>query len=219
MKSKTKQELHRFPLSLLHYGNSYYIERIAALERALARKPLQLQIDMLGEGEIPADWALLIRSILNQRAARTRVTTNARSSLQNGSVLVWLLGDCRIIRDDARIFFRRANVSENTNSEPEKVWDEDDMKYVDSFSEADPDEADHAKVLQHINEFLPVKELVGRVIDVPTLRQFGLAENDKLDSFLATAFAPSERIDEAQASEAKRGTKQVKSSESVQTQQ
>ena len=193
MKSKTKREVRRFPLSLLHYGNSYYIERIAALERALARKPRQLQIDMLGEGEIPADWALLIRSILNQRAVRTQVTTNARSSLQNGSVLVWLLGDCRIIRNDARIFFRRANVSEDPNSEPEKVWDEDDMKYVDSFSEADPEEADHAKVLQHINEFLPVKELVGRVIDVPTLRQFGLAENDKLDSFLATAFAPSVR--------------------------
>jgi len=218
MKSKTKREVHRFPLSLLHYGNSYYIERIAALERALGRKPRQLQIDMLGEGEIPADWALLIRSILNQRAARTQVTTNARSSLQNGSVLVWLLGDCRIIRNDARIFFRRANVSEDTNSEPEKVWDEDDMKYVDSFSEADPDEADHAKVLQHINEFLPVKELVGRVIDVPTLRQFGLAENDKLDSFLATAFASAERSELVQASEAKGVACHAKSSQSVPSQ-
>jgi len=219
MKSKTKREVHRFPLSLLHYGNSYYIERIAALERALARKPRQLQIDMLGEGEIPADWALLIRSIMNQRAARTQVTTNARSSLQNGSVLVWLLGDCRIIRKDARIFFRRANVSEDTNSEPEKVWDEDDMKYVDSYSEVDPDEADHAKVLHHINEFLPVNELVGRVIDVPTLRQFGLAENDKLDYFLATAFAPSGRSDETKASEAKRVASHTKSSPSVQAQQ
>lgn len=218
MKSKTKREVHRFPLSLLHYGNSYYIERIAALERALARKPRHLQIDMLGEGEIPADWALLIRSILNQRAATTQVTTNARSSLQNGSVLVWLLGDCRLIRNDARIFFRRANVSEEINSEPEKVWDEDDMKYVDSFSEADPDEADHAKLLQHINEFLPVKELVGRVIDVPTLRQFGLAENDKLDAFLATAFAPAERSDQDQASEAKCVASHAKSTPSVQSQ-
>src|SRR5436190_18510429 len=130
MKSKTKREVHRFPLSLLHYGNSYYIERIAALERALARKPRQLQIELLGEGEIPADWALLIRSVLKQHALRTQVITNARSSLQNGSVLVWLLGDRRIIRDDARIFFRRADVSEDGNSEPEKVWDEDDMKYV-----------------------------------------------------------------------------------------
>jgi hypothetical protein len=218
MKSKTKREVRRFPLSLLHYGNSYYIERIAALERVLARKPRQLQIDMLGEGEIPGDWALLIRSVLKQRAAQTQVITNARSSLQNGSVLVWLLGDRRVIRDDARVFFRRANVAEYPNSEPEKVWDEDDMKYVDSFSEADPEETDHAKVLQHINEFLPVKELVGRVIDVPTLRQFGLAENDKLDAFLATAFAPSERSDPVQASEARRVASHAKSSQSVQSQ-
>ena len=218
MKSKTKREAHRFPLSLLHYGNSYYIERIAALERALARKPRQLRIDMLGEGEIPADWALLIRSILKQHAAQIRVITNARSSLQNGSVLVWLLGDRRIIRDDARIFFRRADVSEEAISKPEKVWDEDDMKYVDSYSEVDPEEADHAKVLQHINEFLPVKELVGRVIDVPTLRQFGLAENDKLDAFLATAFAPSERSDQVQASEANPVASHAKSTPSVQAQ-
>ena len=92
------------------------------------------------------------------------------------------------------------------------------MKYVDSYSEVDPEEADHAKVLQHINEFLPVKELVGRVIDVPTLRQFGLAENDKLDAFLATAFAPSERSDQVQASEAKRVASHAKSSQSVQSQ-
>src|SRR5258706_10326779 len=120
MKSKAKREVLRFPLSLLHYGNSYYIDRIAALEAALAKKPRRLQIDMLGEGEIPADWALLIRSILGQRSPKTQIVTNARSSLQNGSVLVWLLGDQRVIRDDAKLFFRRAAVS--ADDEDEKLW-------------------------------------------------------------------------------------------------
>ena len=64
-----------------------------------------------------------------------------------------------------------------------------------------------------------MKELVSRVIDVPTLRQFGLAENDKLDAFLATAFAPAERSDEAPASEAKRVASHAKSAQSVQAQQ
>ena len=186
MKSKTKREPHRFPLSLLHYGNSYYIERIAALERALAKKPRQLQIDLLGEGEVPADWALLIRSILDQRSPKTRVITNARSSLQNSSVLVWLLGDRRIIRGDARVFFRQANVS--ADGDADTIWKEGDLKYSDSNPEVDPEESDYAKVLQLINEFLPVKELAGRTIEVPVLRQFGLVENEKLDNFLATAF-------------------------------
>jgi hypothetical protein len=187
MKSKTTRGVLRFPLNLLHCGNHYYIERVAALELAVAKKPRQLQIDLVGEGEIPADWAMLIRSILNQRSAKTQIITNARSSLQNGSVLVWLLGDQRLIRDDARIFFRRANYTEESIG-TQRAWDDDGLKYVDSNSEVDPEEADQAKVLQLINEFLPVKELVGRMIDVATLRQFGLVENEKLDRFLATAF-------------------------------
>jgi hypothetical protein len=192
MKSKPKRGLLRFPLSLLHCGNYYYIERVAALEKAVAKKPRQLQLDLIGEGEIPADWSLLIRSILKQRSPETRLITNARSSLQNGSVLVWLLGDRRIIRDDARIFFRRAEVSDD-DMNADKTWKEEELKYCDSHSEADPDETDHAKVLQLINEFLPVKELAGKAIEVPVLRQFGLVENEKFDIYLATAFGPSVR--------------------------
>jgi len=44
-------------------------------------------------------------------------------------------------------------------------------------------------VLQIINEFLPVKEMVGRLIGAPVLRQFGLVENEKVDHFLATVFS------------------------------
>jgi hypothetical protein len=47
-------------------------------------------------------------------------------------------------------------------------------------------------MLRAINEFLPVKELAGRMIGVPVLRQFGLVENEKVDQFLTTAFAKSE---------------------------
>ena len=184
------QELLRFPLNLLYSGNSYYIERVAKLEDALADVPKQLHLELMGDGEIDVDWALLIRDVLIQRSAETRLITQARSTLKNGSVLVWLLGDQRIIRDDAKVFFRRANYSEPTVA-PEKVWDGELMGYVDSFSEADPEEASLARVLQLINEYLPVQELVGRMVDVPTLRQFGLIENEKLDAMLTSAFRPS----------------------------
>ena len=211
MKSKTKREVLRFPLNLLHYGNSYYIERIAALEAALAKKPRRLQIDMLGEGEIPADWALLIRSILGQRSPRTQIVTNARSSLQNGSVLVWLLGDQRVIREDARLFFRRANVSDDGDVAAEKTWEEGDLKYSDSDSEVDTEEIAYAKVLQLINEYLPVKELAGKAIESPVLRQFGLVENEKLDSFLTTAFGGARHSGESPAIETKQKRVRAKS--------
>jgi hypothetical protein len=188
MKKKSKTGLRGFQLQVLGYGsNSYYIDRIADLEKALARRPRRFQIDLVGNGEIPADWALLIRSILIQRAPQTQIITNARSSLQGGSVLVWLLGDRRMIRADARMFFRRVEMPDADEADEEYAWKVGEPEYVDSFSETDPEDADYIKVLQLINEFLPVKELAGQVINLPVLRQFGLVENEKLDRFLATA--------------------------------
>lgn len=183
------QELLRFPLNLLYNGNAYYLERVAKLEDALADVPKQLQLELMGDGEIDVDWALVIRDVLNQRSTETKLITQARSTLKNGSVLVWLLGDQRLIRNDAKLFFRRVDYTEPAST-PEKVWNEDQLEYVDSYSEADPEEANHAKVLQYINEFLPVRELAGRIVDVPILRQFRLIENEKFDAMLASVFGP-----------------------------
>lgn len=189
MKKRSTQGRRQFQLNLLAYGSYYYIERISRLEKVLAKKPRSLQINMVGVGEIPADTALLIRSVLLKRSPKTELITDARSSLRGGSVLVWLLGDSRMIRDDARLFFRRANLLEEEEQKPTEAWKDQDLKYYDSYSEIDPEEGDYARVLQLINEFLPVKELTGRLIEVPVLRQFGLVENEKIDHFLATVFA------------------------------
>ncbi len=188
MKTISRQGPRPFLLKLLYFECSYYIERVARLEALLARKPRVLQIDLIGSGEIPADAALLIRSILMGRSPKTRLVTHARSSLHGGSVLVWLLGDSRIIRDDAKLFFRRADLPEEHEEKKDKVWTDEEPNPWDSSSEIEPGEGDYARVLQLINEFLPVKELVGRLIEVPVLRQFGLVENEKVDHFLATAF-------------------------------
>jgi len=189
MKTKSRKKTSRFQLVISPYGNFYYIERIRKWEAVLARKPRSVQIDLLGIGEIPTDSALLLRSVLMARAPKTRIVTNARSSLQGASVLVWLLGDRRMIRSDARLFFRRSTLSEN--GEATEVWKDSEAKLLDS-DDIDPEEADYAKVLQAINEFLPVRELAGRLIHLPVLRQFGLVENEKVDGFLASAFAKTE---------------------------
>ncbi|HXD00507.1 MAG TPA: hypothetical protein VN048_14285 [Verrucomicrobiae bacterium] len=213
MKTRHKQEPRHFQLKILAYGNSYYVDRLARLESALARKPRLLQIDMVGVGEIPADSALLIRSVLVRRNANTQIITNARSSLQGGSVLIWLLGDTRIIRDDARVYFRPVDVSEIKETDETVPWKEDKSLYWDSPTGIDPEEGDYARVLQLINEYLPVKELAGRLIEVPVLRQFGLVENEKVDQFLAAAFGkPSEAAGGSQnSSEEKSNRRKSKS--------
>ena len=83
-------------LKLRSWGN--YIDEAFQLETILARKPARLQIEFVGPGEIPADSALLMRSMILKRSERTRIVTNARSSLQGATVLIWLLGDTRLIR-------------------------------------------------------------------------------------------------------------------------
>jgi hypothetical protein len=193
MKTRLRQSSRRFQLKIMSYGNSYYIERIEQLERVLSGKPRAVQIDMVGVGEIPADSALLIRSVLMGRSSKTQIITNARSSLQGGSVLVWLQGDRRIIRDDARLYFRRVDLSEDEAAEQNEPWKDNEPGYRDSFSEIEPEEGEYARVLQVINEFLPVKELAGRLIGVSVLRQFGLVESEQVDCFLATAFRKSRR--------------------------
>ena len=103
-------------------------------------------------------------------------------------MLLWLLGDSRTIRNDARLYFRRTTLSEDDEVEENGVL-KDDKPYRDSYSWFDPEEGDYARVLEIINEFLPVKEMAGRLIGVPVLRQFGLIENEKADNFLAAVFS------------------------------
>ena len=170
------------------WANPYYIDRISDLENARIMEPAQFQIDIIGEGQIPADTALLIRSILNERPRATQLITNARSSLCGGSVLVWLLGEQRKIRSDAKLFFRNVDPSEISEVDPDEPWSDPESSHIDSESGAEPGEDEYARVLEGINEYLPVREMAGRLIGVPVLRQFGLVDNDAMDQFLGERF-------------------------------
>jgi len=50
------------------------------------------------------------------------------------------------------------------------------------------EEEDYVRVLHAINEFLPVKELAGRPVEVSVLKEFGLIDNEQVDGRLAIAF-------------------------------
>ena len=195
MTKKSRQGLRRFRVEVRSWGN--YVEQIAELKRVLAKKPRTLQIEIVGTGEISADSALRFRAALMERSSRTRILTNAQSTVQGGTALLWLLGDIRTIRGDARLYFRRTTLSEDDEVRVNGEGESEEPAYRDSYSTVDADEGDYARVLQIINEYLPVKEMAGRLIGVPVLRQFGLIENDKMDSFLATVFSKCPKTTEA----------------------
>jgi len=181
MKTRSTRSLRRLQLKITYFAS--YTDQVYEMEKALARKPEKLQIDIIGSGELSPDMALLIRSVLLKRSPQTHLITNARSSLQGGAVLVWLMGDTRLIREDAKLYFRRPNKQEA--DENKEDWKADESKDCD----VDLEEVDYAQVLQHIDNFLPVKELCGRPLDVEALRQFGLVDSERTDLFLNSAFA------------------------------
>lgn len=178
-RTKTPKRQSKLLLKLKLWGN--YIDDAYQLESLLAKKPARLQIEFVGSGEIPPDSALLMRSMILKRSPRTRIVTNARSSLQGATALIWLLGDKRLIREDARLHFRPAGpfVANDVST----GW-----KDRSFFHDDDMDEEDYVRILHAINEFLPVKELAGRPVEVSVLKEFGLIDNETVDDLLATAF-------------------------------
>jgi hypothetical protein len=79
------------------------------------------------------------------------------------------------------------------------------------FHDEDMEEEDYIRVLQAINEFLPVKELAGRPVEVSVLKEFGLVDNERVDGLLATAFGRGkERRERPQTSTKKELLKQAK---------
>ena len=189
MKTRSTRSLRRLQFKVRFFCD--YAEQIRQLEKALARKPEKLQLDIMGSGELSPDTALLMRSVLVDRSPKTHLITNARSSLQGGAVLLWLMGDTRLIREDVKLYFRKSTKEDD---------DEDDEDWKDEKSEdaeVELEEVDYAQVLRYIDHFLPVKELSGRPIDLEVLRQFGLVDNEKVDQFLAAAFGKRESGNEA----------------------
>lgn len=178
-RNKTTKRHSKLLLKLRSWGN--YIDEAYQLESLLAKRPARLQIEFVGSGEIPPDSALLMRSMILKRSPRTRIVTNARSSLQGATSLIWLLGDKRLIREDARLHFRPAGPF--APDQVLKGW-----KDRSFFHDDDMEEEDYIRVLHAINEFLPVKELAGRPVEVSVLKEFGLIDNERVDGLLATAF-------------------------------
>src|SRR5262245_11569321 len=188
-RTKTPKRHSKLLLKLKSWGD--YIDEAYQLEALLAKKPARLQIEFVGSGEIPPDSALLMRSMLLKRSPRTRIITKARSRLQGATSLVWLLGDQRFIREDARLHFRPAGpfVTDqvSTGWKDRSLWPDEDLE-----------EEDYIRVLHAMNEFLPVKELAGRPVDVSVLKEFGLIENTAVDGLLATAFGRAKERRETQ---------------------
>jgi hypothetical protein len=185
----------RFILKLMRYRTSEACDAVYQLESLVAKNPARLLIDLMGFRDIPPDMALLIRSVLEGRSPKTELTTFAKSSLRGNATLIWLLGDRRFIREDARLYFRRPEKGVDAADSPEEEggWQEPEEPSLHQlFGIGDVvEEEDYRRVVALIDNYLPVGELTGKQIEVKTLKEFGLVDCDRLDQLLAGALLTS----------------------------
>jgi hypothetical protein len=181
MKTKSNDGQFKAVIKLRPYA--VYVDELYYLESCVAQRPNRLQVDLAGSGRMPSDTVLLMQSILRGRPQETQLVTNARSSVHGAAVLLWLLGDVRMIRQDARLFVASAGEF----AERGAVW-----RPRDCFDDNPFEDDDYLEVLRVINEYLPVREWADQPIPVSALRELGLVDNEAMEKLLADASRPAE---------------------------
>jgi len=145
-------------------------------------------------GKVPVDTQAMIgrmvrvypelAEILATKRNGVTIITDAWSPIIGSSVLTWLTGDIRRIRKTAYLNFR----SPLDNGNPRRrnfPWDDCfDLFAGDAEPGIDLAEQDYKTVLQLIDEYLPIKQMAGKIITPDMLKEFGLLENSPLDNLL-----------------------------------
>ena len=142
------------------------------LIEVLAREPAMLTMRFVGVHQMCPDSALLIVETMKGKSPKTKIVTEAWSSLIEGSALIWLSGDSRRIRSTAWLFFRNSQLVKNR--EPQLPWEMEGMFCPGpSFHLR---ERDYQTVLRLINRYLPVKDLADTPVTPHILSEYCLLE-------------------------------------------
>ncbi len=166
------------PEILLNLHSDSGCEMFQKVRHALRKKPRTLKLELVGAGEFSQDMVLATHSLLIEaKRGGLKLTTQAHSSLCNGSLLLWLIGDKRIIRSNTA-FFEVDGIDEQSDDDSDCMSEEDtpflnrqERVYQSNFRE----------IIRLINEYLPVKELAGRRLEMRELTDYGLLDSEAGD--------------------------------------
>jgi hypothetical protein len=159
------------------------------LEQMLLSEPQEIVLAFGSRGPMDAYSALGYTRLLQSRdPLKTRLITLARGGLFDNEALIWLQGDERDLPADSWLCIRSLHVREEAcphNTYPVVLLDG-----IPTIS--DPGSSlDQASVLEKLNEYIPVAELVGRPITGKELEDLALCGTvaRALDSLLSSLSA------------------------------
>ena len=155
-------------LNLATKNISHLLDTITA---AFASGARELRLELLGPGFLLHDHALMLFDELLNRPEGMKLHVHSRTSLSDGAILLWLVGDTRSIRWDAWIQLS------STPPLPDLVDDGGCSDAVQVAGE-EPSHTDLRTIMNYMEEWLPISEVAGLRLFNQDLEELGLLEDD-----------------------------------------
>jgi hypothetical protein len=168
---------------LLNLESDTSVELYQKVKIALDRKPTDLVIELVGIGNISQDIALAIYDLVQDaKNSGLKVATVSRSSLYDGSLLLWLLGDNRRIRSNTAFF-----QLDSLKRLEETDWSDCERVAIRTIKEP-AWVCNYGQVVKILNQYIPVEELADRRIPMDVLSEYGLIDSEETDKQLENLF-------------------------------
>lgn len=162
---------------LLNLANADPEALLARIRHGLQQATERLEMEILGPGLLLNDTALLLYDELCSRPSGLHIHANARTSLFDGAILLWLAADTREIRRDAWVQLSKIP---SLPSRPSS-WEgdcADDFKSALLIDEETPVETDLRTIAWHVSKWIPAYEIAGLRIFRDDLAEFGLIRSE-----------------------------------------
>lgn len=159
------------------------------LRACLAKKKQRIELEIIGPGCIMADTALMLYDELMNRPPGAFLTTNARSCLLNGAVLLWLAGEHRTMRHDAWIQVDSIPPLPGSGKRKSKPANPATSEPPIRSSDESPSDTDYRIIARYLDMYMPLEDVSDRRIFVPELEELGLIGDIESELALAQVFS------------------------------
>ncbi|MFZ5807628.1 MAG: hypothetical protein ACOY3I_10545 [Verrucomicrobiota bacterium] len=138
-------------------GGFQYDEIIFSLEDAILQSPDRILIKLINVGPMPSFVALAYHAVLKNKNPKTELITSAYTPIGGAEILIWLMGDTRLMMPHGWIYLPAIKVNSHGIS------------------------FEYAQILSLIDEYMSVADNAGKMLRIPELNQLGLLAGSPLD--------------------------------------
>lgn len=162
---------------------------LSGLREGLALNGGAVHLELVGPALMCHDTALMLYHELRSRPRVGHLHIHSHTCLFDGAVLLWLAGDSRTLRPDGWIQLSEIPCTPPTGraSRPGGV----DYCEAIAASEERPADTDLRRIMDHLDEWLPVHEIAGLRLFPNELRDLGLLASEAEEKMLAGYFQTS----------------------------